>query len=378
MKTKLNCFLILASFLFLSCAGVPRAFALSIGNLDVNIRTAFHEIYDDNITYSSDNKKSDTISNLGLGIELNYEGKTSTLNMLANLNQQFYSQNSGFNYLAEDFAGTYTKEFTRHDRIELSDTYVHSDEPRSFEDELGRTSGRYAYSRNRFDLAYTKDITKQFTMIFSFLNEIVNYSSAALTDNYMNQGGIEADYALSSKDIVLLNYQYSARKFKSSNDIKMHRFSGGLRHYFTNQLYFDARGGQDYVSNEGTDSNGQYISTALTSELDKTTTLSILYLKQLNSTSYTQEIFKSWRTSASLTKRLFKRLRTELSCYYGEGDYTQSDIKDTLKGANIGFVYDVSERISFDVNYTFTDLKSNISSREYTKNRIWAGMTVEF
>ena len=68
-------------FLGLAALLLPsRVFAYKIGDVDLKFNTGVTEEYNDNISQTSTNTKSDFITNLRLGMLALYEGKLQNLN----------------------------------------------------------------------------------------------------------------------------------------------------------------------------------------------------------------------------------------------------------------------------------------------------------
>ncbi|MDD4938666.1 MAG: outer membrane beta-barrel protein, partial [Candidatus Omnitrophica bacterium] len=83
--------------------------------------------------------------------------------------------------------------------------------------------------------------------------------------------------------------------------------------------------------------------------------------------------FESWRWSFYLDRGVFRRLDAILSAFYGEGEYTGTNIEDTLTGASAVLSYDLSQRIKINLGYYLSRTSSNVAEREYTKNRVYLG-----
>ena len=357
-----------------------RAFSYKIGDIDLKFRTGVSEEYNDNISQNSVNAKSDAITNLKFGLNAFYEGKTQNLNFSGDIIRHIFSQNPKLSNTTEEFGLRYNKEFSRRGRLSLTEAFLHSEEPTSFEDEFGRTSGRYSYTRNRFNSSYTHDLSKQITLSLNYGNETIEYSRVNPADTFTNNAGFEAAYAISSADILYAIYGFTVKKYAHGSAFKTNRLSGGWRHYFTSQLYLDALAGQDFIKSSHLNraKTENYISTSLTDEFDQTTKGVLSFLKEGGANSDTQDIRESWRVSLDLTKQLFARLNAGLSGFFGEGKFSSSGTNDKLKGANIGLAYEISKSWKSNLSYSLSNLTSNVSTREYTVNRISLGATYEF
>jgi len=347
--------------------------------LDIKVEGSVSEIYDDNTTFTEENEKSDSITNLTLSLAVKYEGKTQTLKFIGHINQQIFAENHGFNNTSQDFDLIFSSELSKYDRISLENVFTHTYEPRSFEEAFGRTGGRYSYYRNRFNFNYTKDISKQFSLITRYANEINEISREDLKDSYLNKVGFEVDYFTSFATLLLFSYGFANRKFEYSKDASIQTMAIGIRPYISKRVYFDGKIGVDFINSYNDKGYSKpLILASLTDEISRNTRAGLSFAKQYNTDAYTEDIFNYWQTSAFFKRELLKRLRYSLSGFYGEGEYVSLDIIDKLWGANIALTYDFREKLRGNLGYTYSDLDSTDVSREYIKNTVFLSLTVEF
>ncbi|MEK7308734.1 MAG: hypothetical protein AAB089_06660, partial [Nitrospirota bacterium] len=239
-------------------------------------------MYDDNITRtnSSDNKKGDFTTRLALNLGVKYEGKTRTLDFTGRINRDIFTTNHNFNNTSEKLELNFQNELSKYDIIRLKNTFNHAYEQSSFDDTFEGAEGRYAYYKNQFNLDYTRDISKQFTVIARYANEINELSREGSKDSYLNTLGFEADYIYSADTVFFMLYDFSKRTYNEAGDISIHTVAAGIRRYITKQLYFDGTGGVDFITSfEDTKDTGEYIQGSLTDELDENTAISLSFTK---------------------------------------------------------------------------------------------------
>ena len=361
------------------CLAPGYAHAYRLGNIEITPRAKVTQTYDSNITYTKDNVKKDWKTALGFGFDAIYDAKTIIISGSANVRREIFNKNNNFNNTSEDFTISSQSEFSKYDRLSLTDSFVHAEEPRSFEDQFGRMSGRYSYLRNTFGGTYTRDLTKQLSAILRYGNTIDNYSRKDFVDSYMNNVGAQLDYAISSKVILLGAYDFYRRDFDNGPHARINTPAVGARYFFTSQLYADGMAGVNFTrSYSGKGQTKPMFSASITNEFDKNSAAKLSFTKSNSAVSYAEDIFSSWRVSGSMNRQLLERLGGSASVFYGEGKYSGSDVNDELKGASGGLTYDIRENIKANVNYNFSRRDSNVRTREYIKHVGTLGITVEF
>ncbi len=355
------------------------SFGYQVGSFDINVLGNVYETYDDNITLTKTGKKDDLITNAAVGLSAKYEGKTENLAFTGRVARHSYRDYGEYDNTSEDFTLTGQKEFSPYDRATIKNTFIHAEDPASFEDEFGRAAGRYSYYRNKLNMAYSKDLSKQFTVIGRYSNDVDDYSRSGISDSMMNRVGVEADYIISSHTTVFGGYDFSVRDFDPGSMATINSLLAGARQYFSNQLFLDATTGVDFIKSYNDKRYERPRFTAsLTDDIDETTRASVTYDKRYYTNASTQDLFDYWQTSANLSKRVFRRLGMNLSGFYGKGTYMTLNIKDTLKGASAGLNYDINDNIKANISYTYSKTTSNDVTRDYARNVVSTGLTYEF
>lgn len=353
--------------------------ALLVGNMEVKPRLTLNCAYDDNITYNKENKKADYRQDLGLTLETQTQGRSYSLNLEGSILRRTYNKYSKFNYTTESASLRFSKELTPSSRLALNDDFVHTVDPASFEDEFGNTSGRTSYLRNTFNLQYSYDLSRRWNANFSFVNSLNDYSRKELIDSYYNLYSLESGYALSSRLIALGFYQFLGYHYENLGRVKSHRLALGLRCYFTDKFYLDARSGQDFITTlDKKDKNGDFSSFVLTNEINPTTRLALSISRYTAPTYYSANLFRSQRISLNWTSQILQRLTLGINTFWGNGRYTQSRVRENTVGLGTNLSYELNKDVKAYVNYSYTHKTAEFSSSEYRRNFILLGMRYEF
>ncbi|MDD5348337.1 MAG: hypothetical protein PHT59_06975, partial [Candidatus Omnitrophica bacterium] len=346
---------------------------------DLQLSATVIESYDDNITFAQSNAKSDSLTSVIVALEAIREEKLKKISLGASIAHNFYQTYSDFDNTAVTLTGSLQQEFDKYSRISLRDAFRHADEPASFEDEFGRTAGRYSYYRNNLDLEYTHDFTRQFTMIARASNEVYDVNRNDLSDSYLYRLGLEGDYALSSQAIVYGLYDVYRREFDPGQEALFNLLAAGSRYYFTSQLSCDARAGVNFINSyDEKDYTKPSLFVSITDEFDAASRATLSVVREYSANRDTQDLFDYWQANASFTRQAFERLRASLNAFYGKGTYDAYDIEDTLQGAGASFEYDLLHNARLVLRYTYSRTESNVTSREYKRNFYSGGISIRF
>ena len=348
--------------------------------MNVKLRAAGDETYDDNITYIKASPLNDFITHLNLGVDAIAEEKLQSIKLSGDVHEYIFADHGNFDNTAEQAAIDFSREFSKRDRIHLNDTYSHTYEPQSFEDAFGRSRGRYGYHRNNFSISYEKDVLKQLTLGARYSNQANLITTSDIRDSYLNLAGADAVYHFDSKMQAGVSYDFSQRSFENGGgDSHTHGLSATVRHYLTEKLYFDGKAGADFITGfDGSDLVRPHFEASLTEEISKVTTGQISFRKEYNTSSFASDLFNEWRVSAFLTRYFTERFKASASVFYGEGEYPGLARTDKLSGAAIGLSYDLKKNLSGNIQYSYSNVNSTQSDQEYTKNSVSVGLSSEF
>lgn len=352
---------------------------------DIKVKgVAIGETYDDNVTFSSDDKEEDFITNMGVGIGVDYEGKRNSFGFIANIYNETYARNNTFNNIAQDLTLNFKSEFSKYSRINLQNVFSHSDAPlfftgEFFTEQFGRPSGRFDYFQNTFSIDYENDIARQITTTARYTNNIDAFSGINLPASFQNAAGFGVKYLLSSATNLLWSYDFIYRQFDNGGDATIHIITTGVRQYITKKFYFDGAAGLDFIDSFDNENFVKPVFQAsLTHELDENSDAKLSFTKQSSTSPYFKDIFNHWQTSLSFNRQVLKRLGCSLSLFYGEGEYITSNLEQNFWGARSIFTYDINDNLKWNFTYTYSQADANFEGAEYTKNTVFLGLTAEF
>ncbi len=337
------------------------------------------ETFDDNVTSAHVDEKSDAITKATLAGGFTYTNPTDNLNFITRITQQLFAQHSSFNNTSEEVGLQGGKQLSEYDMISVTNQFKHEEDPSSFEDAFGRTSGRSSSYKNKFDITYARELTKQWNFKTIYRQDNDSYSRDDISDSIQYAPGILSEYALDSANFVGLGYDYAQRNFDRGGDVKAHNVYGSYRHFFTEQWSIDIKPGVTHITSvDGSSFTKPRYTIGLNNDLDERTKVNINFTQEYAAGSFQQDVFNNWRLAASLFRQLLAKLTTSLSVFYGQGTYEGSNIDEDLSGADISLQYLLTKNASLYTGYNFQNVASNINTREHTRNMLSFGIKVSF
>lgn len=360
-------------------AATARVQAFVYKGLDVDVKGSVGETYDDNIAFSNLDRRKDYITNLIGGLGLRYEGKLRTFEMGTNVTHHLYAEHSDLDNTSEDLSFDFKNEFSRYDGFTLSDVFSHAYEPRSFEEALGRTSGRYSYYRNRAAFEYYRDVSSHLRLAARYGNDFDKLLRSDLKDSFLNRAGVGADYALSSRLSLTSSYEFSNRRFQPGRDATTHGLMGGFRYELTPQLTLESRAGADFIrSYNAREYTRPAVFASLADELDRADRASLSFTKETSANPYAEDIFNFWQVTGTYVRSVSRRLDSAFAAFYGEGEYPEAPLTDKLWGGSVSLTYAILEHWKGSVSYAYSSVDSTQLSRDYDRNAVFLGLILEY
>lgn len=344
-----------------------------------DIRGRLKTTYDDNVTFAHTNKLSDVLQTVLVGLD--FKADTSRNSFLAqlDLSRNFYFENKSFDNTTVGLRLSDGFEFSDRLRLTTSDDYQRSEDPRSFDDQFGRSSGRYRTDRNQINLGLDFDLNSHTMLQYTYGHEYTGYSRKDLEDTDMHHTGGRVQYAFDDANRIGVGYDYSRRFFETGNELVDHTIYGDYGHSFTKQLNLTVKAGQDMIDSDSSGKSRQArYEINLLNDIDETTNAGLKYTRGLNSYAYSQDLFDAYRFSATFGKELTSRFFAQGAVFYGEGEYKQSKVRDRLSGLNAGVTYAVTQNIGAGISYSFSETKSNQDSRSYQRNAVGFQVNMKF
>lgn len=349
------------------------------GVMDVKLTAGLSQGYDDNITFIKDNPISDAAIKVSAGLDMEHKSEFQQFKCRANIGRETFIRYSKYNNTSEDFNAQFSREISKTAKINMTNDFIHADEPRSFEDQLGRIEGRYFYYLNKFFFEYAKELTSLLSVSAQYNNELYAVSRNDLSDSMLYGASLITSYAFNPTMDIICFGEFARRNFSLGS----HAISGtagvGVKKELSKTLLIEARAGADFIKSfDNTRYNKPMVSLVFTKEINSRNRINLAAMRRFSTNNYAQEIFKYWQPYMIIAHQFTSKLDCAFSVFYASGEYLVTEIKEEL----LSFAFDMSYRITpswkTSITYTYSHAVSNDPGRQYLKNAVTSSFTFKF
>lgn len=365
--------------------------------------------YDDNVNNAPNNKQSSAFTSANAILDYTFGEPRLQLTLNAGAGgTYYYSHISNQNYDI-DLKGALAITYKASPRLTLGSTVLvdYLTEPSfQYAGSLNTRNGNYLYTTDRFFLEYAW--SRRFSTRTSYTFEAFTYdknSVGTFSNRVTNTFGNEFRFQMVPTTSLIAEYRYGIVSYEHEgevvipatfftppvrleNDSTTHYALGGIDHTFNPRLTANFRGGAQFRSyDHDGHRTAPYFESNVNYAVGRRTTVSwvtrygIEEPDLLGSQSRT-----TFRTGLQTKFNLTSRVSTSLDAYYIHDDYhaltsgpvvtppfseDTFDIGPTLRYAVVG-------RFGVQAGYHYTNVTSDTAGREYSRNRLFAGVNVTF
>ncbi len=353
--------------------------------------------YDDNVTTTHD-KHGSAFSNVNLALTYNFGSPRTQIQL---------ETGGGYTYYWDDVSAqgvdtnnydvsAYVRFALVHKasaRLTLSTTdYVAYQTEPDFTLAAGsnQRSSNYFFTQDKFTANYLW--APRFATATSYTLGGLHYDDDNVgfyQDRWENTFGNEFRFLLSPSTTLVAEYRFQIVSYEQiARDSTTHFVLGGFDHTFNPRLNMSFRGGAEFrnYENDG-DKTSPYFEGTLNYALGKQTTVawSTRYAIEEPDVLLSQSR-KTFRTGLAVKHDLTTRISGSLGAYYEHDDYQSLNQPNVFSpGFNedsvdlaVSVRYGITRYIGVQVGYNYTDVWSDMSFREYSRNRVWGGLNLVF
>lgn len=354
----------------ISMLAPPNSHAFRYGDYEISIRGDLTQVYDSNINFDKENETDGFRTDAAISLGLNRAWRRATLRLNGYYSHGIYNNNSDIGTGSETLKLSFGYEPSAYMNLRLSDSFSHSQEPTSFQEEFGRISGRFDVYVNSLSLEATRAISKDLSATASYGNTIVRKDEGS--DSDVHSAGISLNYNYSIDKIFHFGYRYAFNKVQGEDSENAnHSLVFGAEKYFTQRLTLT---GQVALGrNDSDDATTSSMQLSLNQELDRRTSGTISLSWYNSDFIGGDSTSDSWQISGNLKRGLSDKVNGYVNLFYGEGTFRDIAGTDKLFGIGSKIDYEVTQRLRGYLNYSYSNLRSTDETRGYNKHLIGLG-----
>lgn len=351
--------------------------------------------YDDNVNNQpSATKESSEFVNGNIGLDYKFGDPRLQLTLDANAGGTYYfSQLSSQNYDI-NLSGAFTLGYKASPRVTLGSSILvaYLTEPSfNYAGGINSRNGNYLYTADNLFMEYAW--SRRFSTRTSYSFEAYNYdeqSVAMFSNRVTNQFGNEFRLQMVPTTNLVVEYRFEIVNYQDDSSLNSttHYALGGIDHQFNPRLGASFRGGAEFRSyNTQGDRTSPYFEGNVAYALGRRTAVNWNTRYGLEEPDVAgSQSRTTFRTGLQTTFNLTSRTSTAVEMYYVHDDYhaltsglvtTPAFSEDTF---DIGLTlrYGITSLIGVQASYHYTDVTSDAAFREYSRNRVSAGVNVTF
>ena len=349
--------------------------------------------YDDNVSNTSANKQSSAYTNGNVTLDYTFGDPRLQLVLNAGAGGTYYYSHLSSQDYDIDLKGAFAITYKASPRLTLGSSVLvqYQTEP-SFQNAGGVNfrNGNYLYTTDKLFLEYAW--SSRFSTGTSYTFEAYNYdknSIGTFSNRVSNMFGNEFRLQLVPTTSLVAEYRFGIVSYENSLlNSSTHYALGGIDHIFNPRLNATLRGGAEFRSYEHDgDRSTPYFEGNVNYALGRRTSSSwitrygIEEPDLLGSQSRT-----TFRTGLQTKFNLTSRTSAAVDLFYVHDDYhsltsglitTPAFSEDTFDGG-LTLRYGITGLIGVQAGYHYTNVSSDTAFREYSRNRVFAGVNVTF
>jgi len=352
------------------------------------ISASLREGYDDNIFTAKTNKVGSFTTEFTPTILLDFPMDSSDFSTSYTFDATYFQNRSGDQFdLSHDFLARYNHAFSDRFNLDVREEFRYATEP-SLLDATGTLFRNGAYIDNTSSAEFTAKWTPLIGTVTTYTNNLLYYQDSNIAieqnnmENTLNQDlnfAIWPTYTLEFGGIYdTVSYEYLSRGFTNyTGDV------GGDWQALP-ALVIGTRIGATVTDADsvGT-STSPYASVTANWRLGKRSSLDFNYVHNV----VTSDVVTSTGQEADRVTTKFKyditpSITSHLEGIYTHSDYTSqlllpgtiSSFTEDVVAIDTGFDYHFNKNFDFDLGYLFSDVSSQLTFREYTRNQVYLGV----
>jgi hypothetical protein len=348
--------------------------------------------YDDNVTTVHSNTESSATTSANAILNYTFGDPRLQLTLNAGAGGTYYYSHISTQNYDIDLNGALAMTYKASPRLTLGGSVLlaYLTEPSfQYTGGINTRAGNYLYTTDRIFLEYAW--SRRFSTRTSYTFEALNYDNnlvAAFSNRVSNLFGNEFRLQMVPTTNLVAEYRYGIISYENSSlNSQTHYALGGIDHVFNPRLTATFRGGAEFRSYDTAgDRTSPYFEGTVNYALGYRTSVSwVTHYGIEEPDTPNSQSRTTFRTGLQTKFNLTSRVETGLDLFYVHDDYHAlpgglpggAFSEDTFD-VGLSAKYAINNMFAVQLGYHYTDVSSDSAFREYSRNRVTAGVNVTF
>ena len=349
--------------------------------------------YDDNVNTQQGSKQGSAFTSGNIILDYTFGDPRLQLILNAGAGGSYYYEHVNGQSYDIDLKGAFGITYKSSPRLTLGSTLLvdYLTEPDfNAPGGLNSRSGNYLYTTDKIFVAY--EWSQRFSTKTSYTFEAFNYENntvGALSNRVSNVFGNEFHFQLVPTTSLVAEYRYSIVTYADALlDSTTHFALGGIDHTFNPRLSASIRGGAEFRSYDSDgDRTAPYFEGSATYLVGKRVTVSWNNHYGLEEPDFAGAQSRTTFRSGLQTKfNLTSRITSSIDLYYVHDQYhaltsgpvmTPGFTENAFDGG-LSLRYAITPLLGVQAGYHYTNISSDNQGRDYSRNRVSAGVSLTF
>ncbi len=343
--------------------------------------------YDDNVFDTHSDRQGSGFNTLGVILESNIGNQRTRLDAILSAGFVAYWDRPG-NTIAPDVSLNlnFSHQLNPRAIIGFSSFLTYQDQPDVAlgVDQSNRT-GSYFYSANTLSFGY--QWTRRFSTVSSYTLSTLFYEdsqAADIDDRLEHLFSQQFRFLVLPTVTAVAEYRFGYVQYlNANNDSYSHYLLGGADFSLSPKLSFGFRAGAEFRTLEGPNSGDEaypYFESTLTYLYQPGSSLEWVNRYGLEQPDLSGPGYRrTYRTGIRVSHRFGEKLRGVAEGYYSYNDYTGPiNFTENIFDISAELSYQITRPFAIRAGYTFTRDFSDVTSRDYYRNRVYVGGVFTF
>jgi len=345
--------------------------------------------YDDNVFLQHSDRRGSGITEAAVDISSHISNQRTVLDLDLSAGLDYYWDRPGSSVDPNvRVALSYLHQINARSYLAVSDYLVYTAQP-NYQYGIGAPNSVLDYLYNSTTVSFGYQWTPRFSTVTSYTGSVLAYQDSQLGTLLNRLDSIFAEqfrFLVLPRITAVAEYRFEYIDYFSNNvlDSYTNYVLGGLDLIVTPRLTFTFRAGAEFrdygqqIPGRQTDFSGPFAESTLIYHYSPNSYLEWYNRYGIEESDTGSGFRRTYRTGLQVSHAFGERLRLSASAFYSYNQYVEPSFRENVLDINIGLAYRLRKSLTLSAGYTLDRDFSQITSRDYYRDRVYVGLLFTF